>query len=58
MSCDVLGWGRARTVDLVNDDIGIGGGTAIDEELELIDRYGSATGAGSNDLHLEQGMVG
>ena len=44
--------------DLVDDDIGIGGGTVIDEELELIDRSGSTTGAGGNDLRLERGVVG
>ena len=35
---------------MVDDNIGIGGGTAIDKELELIDRSGSATGASGNDL--------
>ena len=43
---------------MVDDDIGIGGGTAIDEELELMDGSGSTAGAGGKDLRLERGVVG
>ena len=51
------------TCGVLDDDIltiGAGriGGTAIDEELELIDGSGSTTGAGGKDLRLERGVVG